>query len=160
MQDQILSGAAAPGSLAASGGIKVNATLLITGIVGLLFLVLSWMCVIEILLFPAFAGYSVLPVSKIEAAILISAIVVCGLMFIIMRWIARGLLEGKRARAIVACTLMLGFAACIGLTLIFRIEGLTPAMAANIGIQALLAVLVSSLLIASFRDRGYWGRRR
>lgn len=141
--------------------IRIDGVLLITGFLGLSFLLVSWVAawgvVVALALGAYFAiggGMPYLPLISANAAL----IIIFGLVWSFARWIARGVLEGRKASAMIACILMIGFASSSSLGLIER--KLEPAMASGAVAQALVPLVLSLLLIASFRKRLYWGQVR
>jgi hypothetical protein len=144
-----------PRLAAASNGIKIGWVLLLTGTVGLFVLSMSWLFAISALALLAVAFYFAIAGSAFHAAFSIAFMIFATTSWAISRWIARGLLEGRKAPTIVACILMIGFALLLALGLILEKAG--SAMAG--GAQALVPLVLSLLLIASFRERLYWRAR-
>ena len=142
-------------SASASNVIRIDGVLLLTGVLGLGFLVGSWVIAIEALVFGAFGAYFAMVgnMRSGSAGFLIIFAIICALFCGVMRWIARGLLEGRKARAIVACVLMIGIASLVVLWWILGSE-------TRFVLFAFVALVLSLLLIVSFRDRLYWGRAR
>jgi hypothetical protein len=147
-----------PGSPAGSNGIRIDGVLLLTGTIGLFFLVISWTCAIYGLVLLALGVYFAIVGNMIYAGICVASMIVAALTWPIARWIARGLLEGRKARTIVACILMIAFALFLGLGLILGNTGSTGSAIVG-GAQALVALVFSLLLVASFRRRLYWRAR-
>jgi hypothetical protein len=158
MQSKMTDSASASVSAVASNSIRIDGVLLLTGMLGLGFLLMSWVLAISSVVLAAAGAYFAIMGETSYVVFAVVATIIVALSWIITRWIARGLLEGRTARAIVACILMIGFASIIGLTVVSGQS--TPAMASGVVAQALLASVFSLLLIASFRNRLYWGRAR
>jgi hypothetical protein len=161
MQSEMTDSASASLSAVASNIIRIDGVLLLTGMLGFGFLLLSWTLAIGSVALAAAAAYFAIMGETSQAVVAVISAIIVALSWFITRWIARGLLEGRKARAIVACILMIGFASIIGVTLVSGES--TPAMASTDVANAVVAVLasvLSLLLIASFRNRPYWGRAR
>jgi hypothetical protein len=142
-------------SAAASNGIRIDGVLLLTGTLGLGFLFVSWACAFYVPLLAALGAYFAIVGQRFSVEIA-AFMIISALIWGVTRWIARGLLEGRKAPAIVACILMTGLASFSGYAVIR--EG--PAKASVFIAHALIWLLLSLLLIASFRNRLYWGRAR
>jgi hypothetical protein len=157
MESTITDSAREPGS-GASNVIRIDGVLLLTGLLGLFFLLMSWMCAIYFLAGLALGAYFAIQGNMPYLAISAAFMILGGLVCSFTRWIARGVLEGKKASAIIACILMIGFASFSSLGLI--VGKSETAMVSGAVTQALVALALSLLLIASFRNRLYWGRVR
>jgi hypothetical protein len=160
-------------SAAVSNGIRIDRVLLLTGTLGLSYLFICWFSAIYVLVTALGGAYLAIAgnMRLRDVVVTISIMIVYVLMWSIARWIARGLLEGRKAPAIVACILMIGYAAflimLISGDLIMLISGdskpasvLGAETLAGLVAFALAALVFSLLLIASFRNRLYWGGAR
>lgn len=141
---------------AASNGIRIDGVLLLTGTLGFFFLSASYFLPLALAVHGA---YLAIVGKALDVAVVVMFVttIVCALVWSVPRWIARGLLEGRKARAIIACILMIA-SALINLGAI--LGGLLPANASDAIASALILLVLSLLLIASFRNRHYWGRAR
>lgn len=144
---------------AARGGIRIDKLVLLMGMLGLYWLVISWACAVACLVLIAYAAYDAIAGEGVgEAAWMVGGalIVLAGCGF--TRWIARGFLDRRRGRAVVASVLMLAFAVFIGGGLAagwFGSDGTaTPAA------QALATLVLAVLVVSSFRNRLFWGKGR
>lgn len=141
-----------PNPAALASAIKIDWILLLTGMVGCFFLMFSWLFAVYVLALLAAGLYFAVTENLFYASFCIGFTLFSALGWGINRWIARGLLEGRRRRTVVACILLLGVAVILALVLIFGKTG-SPAA---IGARAAVALLFSLLLMASFRHPGYW----
>jgi hypothetical protein len=139
---------------AASNGIRIDGVLVLTGTLGLFFLMASWTSAFYAPVLAALGAYFAIVGHRFPVEIAAPTII-AAVMWGVTRWIARGLLEGRKAPAIVACILMTGGASFSGYLVIQQ-----PARAGVFVAYALIWLLSSLLLIASFRNRLYWGRAR
>lgn len=155
MQDTTANSASDPGSAAASSGIKIDGILLLTGMLGLSFLFASWTCAVGALLLVAFATYCVIVNDPTHFVVSFGYIFLAAPSWIILRWIARGLLEGRKAQAIVACIPMIGFDFAVG-SLVMILED--PWMIVTQVVWLASSLVLTLLLIVSFRNRLYWRR--
>jgi hypothetical protein len=96
MQSTTSDSAVDPGSAAASSGIRIEGVLLLTGTLGLFFLLMSWSCAIYVLVLVAFGAYFAIVGSMSYAAVSIASMIIVALGWSITRWIVRGLLEEER----------------------------------------------------------------
>jgi hypothetical protein len=154
--------ASASVSVVASSSIRIDGVLVLTGMLSLGFLLVSWILAITGVASVAAGAYFAITERTIDGVFAavgeIVAAIITALSWITMRWFARGILEGRKTRAIVACIAMIGLTT---LTCIPVVSGnLTLAMASTVGTEALMGLVLSFLLIASFRNRLYWGRTR
>jgi hypothetical protein len=142
-------------------GISVDGIRLLTGALGILFLTVGYAYSAAFL---AGAAYLLIrqPFGSISFGIAVALIGGASLLSLltwtITRWIARGILEGRRARAIVASLLMAGFA-LLGLSSVTMSNMPLAAVGSALAL-ALSSLVLSLLLFASFRNRNYWGRSR
>jgi hypothetical protein len=149
-------------SAEASNRIRINSILLLTGLLGFFYIIVSWSFAIYLLAVPVIGAYFAIAGDIDIGTVVISVaagIIVSGLGWCIARWIARGILEGRRLPAIVACILMIGSGA-IGISLMFIQPASNQASSnlAGVGLQGSLTLVLAVLLIVSFRNRLYWGR--
>ena len=159
MESPITRDASQAQDAAARGGIRIDRLVLLMGMLGLYCLVISWAFAVACLALIAYAAYDAIAGEGVgdAAGMLGGALMVlagCGFT----RWIARGFLDRRRGRAVVACVLMLAFAVFIGGSLAagwFGSDG-TAALAA----QSLAAWVLAVLVISSFRNRLFWGKGR
>jgi hypothetical protein len=149
-------------SAAVSNGIRIDRVLLLTGTLGLSYLFICWFSAIYVLVTALGGAYLAIAgnMRLRDVVVTISIMIVYVLMWIIARWIARGLLEGRKAPAIVACITMIGYAAFLIMLILGDSKPASVLGAqtlAGLVALALAALVFSLLLIASFRNRLYWG---
>lgn len=161
--------------------IRVYAPTLLTGIVGMAWLVMSWLLVVYSLFFVAMTVYVGAthdidpfgaPNSNLHAlrgaaadavyrALLIrTPLASAGALVLSMtvRWLSAGVLQIRIGRTIVCCIAMLVSAAITAYAISMGTVQSTSTQAAII-LWSIAAVFVSVVVIVSFRNRRYWGRR-
>ena len=146
-------------SVEVSNRIRINPILLLTGMLGFVCIFFSWIFAIYFLALLVAGAYFAIAGDIVMAAAVGAGGIASGLGWAVARWIARGVLEGRRLPAIVACILMIGWGA-IAASLMF-IQPATKQASAGLmstGLQGSLALAFALLLIVSFRNRLYWGR--
>ena len=139
---------------AAPGAIKINGIILLTGILGFFSLMMFWACMIGTAVLVVIAAIQGIAGNDwVKALItLVTALVFLSLGGV-ARWIGRGFLEGRKGRAIVACVLMLAWAALalrIGLSKEGQMAVMLPSSLANL--------TFALFTIMSFRNREYWAK--
>jgi hypothetical protein len=146
-----------PDFAAASNRIKIDGVLLLTGIVGSGFLLISWVSAVSVLALLAVGLYFLITANALTWVILALDVIFAVPIWSVTRWTARGLLEGKKIQTLVACILMIGFASIevIGSILAKKSEFAVAAQ----GVNFLVALAFSLLLVASFRRPLYWRAR-
>jgi hypothetical protein len=158
MQATTIDSATDSNSAVVSNGIRIDRVLLLTGTIGLGFLLYSWMLAIGALGVAVFGAYLAIRGEMLLGAVLGASTILIALGASIARWAARGVLEGRKARAIVACILMIGLATVLTLNLFLGNLAVAPQVSA--AGQSLVQLVLALLLIWTFRDQHYWGRAR
>jgi hypothetical protein len=142
------------------GVIKVDRITLLTGIMGLGFLMVCWTAVLEGPMFLTVLGYEFVT-SGIGGSMAVFGIIVIlfivGAIFGVARWIARGFLDGRKRPAIVGASLMLVWAALMAASSILTRGDLNSQQ--NIP-MALAAMIFALLAFGSLRNKSYWRTRR
>jgi len=145
------------GSCAASNVIRIDGVLLLTGTVSLIFLNISWAFALFILIAVTRGAYFAILGDPDPFAISVATIIFLLPVSGVARLIGRGLLEGRKASAVVACILMIGFALIPSRQLLSG--KIDPTQASGYVALDFVALTLSLLLIASSsRNRFYWGR--
>ena len=147
------------GSAAAPQPVAVDGIRLLTGLVGVIWYTTSWLfAAVPVLLigggiyFYAVTAAPSVPLLIAGLAVAEGVVVLC---WAIARWVARGVLEGRKGWAVVGCLLMIVFSILAVLGAMAR-KNPQPSEATTAVLQAMLAVVFAMLLIGSFRNRLYW----
>lgn len=161
--------------------IRVDAPTLLTGIVGMAWLVMSWVLVVYSLFFAAMAVYvgvthdldpfgarnpnlNALQGAAADAVYraLLTRLPLASagglVLSMTVRWLSAGVLQARMGRTIVCCIAMLVSAAITVYAISMGTVQNTSTQAAII-LWGFAAVFVSVVVIVSFRNRRHWGQR-
>ena len=139
---------------AAPPRISIEGTRMLTGMVGFACLYFSWFLVVVAGASAAMTAYDMITGGVAGSALeTLGAAGVCLIVAAIMRWTARSVLAGSKVRAVVACVLIVIYA---GVTTTAVLSGEFEFDKAMSIAFAILCVVFTGLLVASFRDRRYW----
>jgi hypothetical protein len=145
------------------GRITVDPIVLLTGMVGLSNLLVSYFFVAGCLILVAVATYLAfyLAFSKdglIVAGVMFGLSVILLLVSTATRWMARGVLYGRNAPAIAAALVMITWAS--GVATLFATGVYTVEKQGSTLPQAAAALVFALLVCISFRNRKYWSGQR
>jgi hypothetical protein len=151
---------------ATHGEIRIDGLILLTGMTGLFSLIISWTLAIACAVLLAAAAYVAIAIDWMAVFFTgLGALMVLG-GCLIARWIARGFLQGRQGRSVIGCILMLAVAAIGAAIAYFTAIGYIeagdnkPRQVLWFALNALTVFVFAALLIASFHNRRYWGKKQ